>query len=270
MPCFCFHNLPQLTDAQSYHRFFNLTAICNECVLNVNNFYAFKQKILTAQAALSECADHEIRNEVNLIDIDTTETEMSDAFEDSNDPLNQMGKGTMLNQVTMQGQSTTDDGNRSQHTDDEMEIMILQESDAPDAVSETTEPTTNVQQKSPKIGAVAVKRRNPSKRKKVEDASMVTEKVAVQVNECMCCPAVLSDILELNEHTSTHATINCKVCNKSFLRYANLKRHFITAHSKPKPFVCDLCGLGFSFSVNLQTHASLHYSGKIQMKNANK
>lgn len=238
-------------------------------MLNVNNFYAFKQKILSAQAALAQCADIEVRNGVELIE--TRENEMSDAFEElTNDALNQMGMGTMQNQETFQGQLATDDGDRNQQTDDEMEIMILQESDAADAISEQTELATNVQQKSPQIGAVAVKRRNPSKRKKVEDTSTATEKVAVQVNECMCCPAVLSDILELNEHTSTHAAINCKVCNKSFLRYANLKRHFITAHSKPKPFVCDLCGLGFSFSVNLQTHASLHYSGKIQMKNANK
>lgn len=93
------------------------------------------------------------------------------------------------------------------------------------------------------------------------------KKVALQVNECIICPAVLSDILELANHTNTHDVLRCKVCYRGFQRFSNLKRHFLVSHSKPKPFVCDLCGLGFSFSVNLQAHAELHYSGIIKAKN---
>lgn len=104
---------------------------------------------------------------------------------------------------------------------------------------------------------------SPKKGKTLKNA---TKKVALQVNECIICPAVLNDILDLTSHIHTHDILRCKVCHRGFQRFSNLKRHFLMSHSKPKPFVCDLCGLGFSFSVNLQAHAELHYSGKIKPK----
>lgn len=113
---------------------------------------------------------------------------------------------------------------------------------------------------------ISTSTKSQTKKQKPDVASC--EKVTLQVNECLICPAVLSDILQLNDHVTTHNVVKCKLCFRDFKRYSNLKRHFLQAHSKPKPFVCDLCGLGFSFSVNLQAHAALHYSGKIRMKYA--
>ena len=101
------------------------------------------------------------------------------------------------------------------------------------------------------------------KKPKVEPA-MNTEKITIQMNECLICPAILADILQLKDHIDAHVDIKCKACGRQFARYSNLKRHFNSTHSKPKPFQCDLCGLGFNFSVNLQSHAALHYTGKIR------
>lgn len=240
-------------------------------MLNVNNFYAFKQKVLTAQKALAQCADLEAQNEDDMLDL--RNNEMHSTFEDLvADPLMQVELNTMQNQVDSHDEQTaTNDADKAVISDDEVEYLLLRDPD-PEAtygIDKSTELAEQSPLKIRKVEHLPVKRRNPSKRKKVDD-SVVAEKVAVQVNECLICPAVLSDILELNEHTAAHPSIDCKVCKVKFKRYANLKRHFVTAHSKPKPFVCDLCGMGFSFSVNLQTHASLHYSGKIQMKNSNK
>lgn len=103
-----------------------------------------------------------------------------------------------------------------------------------------------------------------SSSKKVKVNEITTEKVTIQMNECLICPSILGDILELKDHIESHTNIKCKACNRQFARYSNLKRHFNNIHSKPKPFQCDLCGLGFNFSVNLQAHAALHYSGKIR------
>lgn len=103
----------------------------------------------------------------------------------------------------------------------------------------------------------------PNKRPKVEPV-MPTEKITIQMNECLICPAILADILQLKDHIDAHVDIKCKACGRQFARYSNLKRHFNSTHSKPKPFQCDLCGLGFNFSVNLQSHAALHYTGKIR------
>lgn len=103
-------------------------------------------------------------------------------------------------------------------------------------------------------------RRPVNKRTKIDNI----EKVIIQMNECLICPAILGDILELKDHIEAHTDIKCKACKRQFARYSNLKRHFNGVHSKPKPFQCDLCGLGFNFSVNLQAHAALHYSGKLR------
>lgn len=101
-----------------------------------------------------------------------------------------------------------------------------------------------------------------NKKSKVD--STPTEKMTIQMNECLICPAILGDILQLKDHIDAHTNIHCKACGRQFARYSNLKRHFNSMHSKPKPFQCDLCGIGFNFSVNLQSHAALHYSGKIR------
>lgn len=224
-------------------------------MLNVNNFYTFKHKILAAQKALAECAVIETDDDVDLFGM--KDNEMHDEYE-------QMDKRVEINEFDEQ--TPTNDGDKSQETDDEVEVIHVQ--DDCDGIYTSTESTVNASPQKTQIDAVAVtKRRNPCKRKKVDDP-LTAIKVAVQVNECLICPAVLADILELNEHAAAHISMDCKVCKRSFGRYSNLKRHFVTAHSKPKPFVCDICGLGFSFSVNLQTHASLHYSGKIQNKTA--
>lgn len=103
-----------------------------------------------------------------------------------------------------------------------------------------------------------------SKKKPKVEPAIPTERITIQMNECLICPAILADILQLKDHIDAHADINCKACGRQFARYSNLKRHFNSTHTKPKPFTCDICGLGFNFSVNLQTHAALHYTGKIR------
>lgn len=126
----------------------------------------------------------------------------------------------------------------------------------------------------------AKKRRNinaslpppPSPKQSRKTAKLIvqkpTEQFTLQLNECLICPAILGDIIQLKEHIEAHSDIQCKACHREFVRYSNLKRHFNSTHSKPKPFVCDWCGLGFNFSANLQSHAALHSSGKIIQNDA--
>lgn len=107
----------------------------------------------------------------------------------------------------------------------------------------------------------ATNEKQSHKKNKIDDT--ISERITIQMNECLICPAILGDILQLKDHIDAHTNIKCKACNRQFARYSNLKRHFNSVHSKPKPFQCDICHLGFNFSVNLQAHAQLHYSGKI-------
>lgn len=221
------------------------TAICNECVLNINNFYTFKKKILDAQELIISMTDkNKLNKESNIEHIEYVE----------DDEMLQMIDLTEENQMLELENESTDESDKiiapfTEQSPKQRIIPIIK-----------VIKTQNIQ---------VVKRRpnEPSNQKvankkgKVDDT---TEKVIIQMNECLICPKILGDILQLKDHIESHTDIKCKACKRQFARYSNLKRHFNATHSKPKPFQCDICGLGFNFSVNLQTHAALHYSGKIQ------
>lgn len=213
------------------------STICNECVLNVNNFHSFKQKVLNAHNELSEFAEMLPANEKHQKSYKST------TDDDESNEIHEI-----VNWETSQ-----DDDDRQElgeieylHSDEDLESANdIESKPIQKRTTSTRTATTKVE-----------------KRRKVSTNlhEINQERVTVQVYECLICPANLSDILQLNNHTAAHESVFCKVCKQSFMRYSNLKRHFVKHHIKPKPFVCDVCGLGFLFSVNLQTHATLHYS----------
>lgn len=149
--------------------------------------------------------------------------------------------------------------------DNETEEYIV-ESDSQQSSNESPEQNQSVDENQGKRSR-STEKNNSTSSKRSKASGNSNEKVTIQMNECLICDSVLNDIHQLDNHIISHKSkINCKICLRVFARYSNLKRHFMSMHSKPKPFQCDLCGLGFSFSVNLQAHAELHYSGKIRMK----
>lgn len=216
--------------------------VCNECVSNVSLFFAFKQKVLNAQSTLSQNDEKPgVQDDADGMVIRVTETSDSLIIEhDDNDHQ-------QIYQVL----------NLDAEKKDQQVYHIVDDDDPSGPTIATVSSKNKVTQ--PATTQNATKRKRPA-------ANNVTnnEKFSLQVYECLVCPSVLGDILELNEHVAQHTDIRCKVCQRDFQRYANLKRHFASTHSKPKPFVCDLCGLGFSFSINLQRHADLHYGQKIK------
>lgn len=200
------------------------TSICNECVLNINNFYTFKKRILEAQELISGL---NLQNDYNEDGSECVEEDM----------VNPM--------LEIESENTADEADLHET---EVKHQI--------AHSKSIVKTTNKKRTNESSG------KTPNKKAKISTNN--AEKVRIQMNECMICPAILSDILQLKDHIDKHTEIKCKQCNRQFARYSNLKRHFNSTHSKPKPFQCDLCGLGFFFSYNLQAHASIHYSGRIK------
>lgn len=218
-------------------------SICNECVMNVSNFYNFKKKIITAQDFLNSCSangeciyEQEEENE-EAVDISSEECITNDepTVEDHLEPLSEEDQESNVHTVI--------------HTDNAVNDSLLTEL--------ISLPEKRKPNKYPPRG--------PNKRNKASTTDD-SPKVTIQMNECLVCPSILGDIIELNAHILTHENIVCKSCKRTFARYSNLKRHFNSAHSKPKPFQCDICGIGFSFSINLQTHAEIHYQKNVRIK----
>lgn len=216
-------------------------SICNECVMNVSNFFNFKKKITSAQEFLNSCsANSECTNEAQAEQL-------------------QSGDETVVEEYTI----SDDDIMREEHLELDEEHLFVLAADG-ESMSENGSGTLDAAIKAAeKRKEDKIPSHTQTKRVKVVDNS---QKVTIQMNECLVCPAILGDIIELNSHVQTHQTIVCKSCNRTFARYSNLKRHFNSAHSKPKPFQCDICGIGFSFSINLQTHAEIHYAKNIRLK----
>ena len=48
--------------------------------------------------------------------------------------------------------------------------------------------------------------------------------------------------------------IPCAMCDKTFTRRSDLKRHILNIHEGIKPFRCDLCPVSFSQITNLRDH----------------
>lgn len=236
------------------------TSICNECVHNINNYYIFKKRILEAQELINSPSPISQTNEHHNNDSD------DEFFEDNNEEYEYEFE---LNGEEEEEVGDGDDegyeienveNNEEQPSQDaQIESGSNQESTVQPVVRSALAPNAK---KRPNNSLVSSSKLSHKKTKLNTQAQ--TERFTLQMNECLICPAVLHDILELKDHIEAHAHIKCKACHRQFVRYSNLKRHFNSVHSKPKPFICDICGLGFNFSVNLQSHASLHYSGKLQ------
>ena len=52
--------------------------------------------------------------------------------------------------------------------------------------------------------------------------------------------------------------LNCKLCDKSFYRFADLENHIKSDHDKHQEFKCDQCGKSFVLNWRLSKHMRLH------------
>ncbi len=55
----------------------------------------------------------------------------------------------------------------------------------------------------------------------------------------------------------------CKICNKSFAQNSNYKNH-IRTHSDERPFVCDICSIGFKERYHLKKHMLFKHSNELK------
>lgn len=196
--------------------------------MNINSFYSFKHKIFDThnlfEIESKKPAESNIQSDENEIEIinldDEDELELNEKTEIDNDDINFINAAKKMKHTASYIQPTK-----------KSEIFIS------NSLLKSIFP-----------------------KKKSKSISLLKNRVTLQVNECLICPAVLPDILQLDEHIALHSLLKCKMCEQNFLRYSNLKRHFNEKHAKPKTFFCNVCGVSFSFLINLQKHLNVAHS----------
>jgi RNase P subunit RPR2 len=77
-----------------------------------------------------------------------------------------------------------------------------------------------------------------------------------QCTICDICERPLTSVTNMLRHRLTHKSVEersfkCTVCNKVMVNENSLKYHMRT-HDTLKPFVCDVCGMGFGTSWGLK------------------
>ena len=89
---------------------------------------------------------------------------------------------------------------------------------------------------------------------------------------CEECTEVFTDSRTLNFHKrrvhNGEKIFSCYDCDKVFDSIDEIKTHYITIHSalspekNDEPFVCDVCGKGYSFKSSLIDHNRIHTGEK--------
>ena len=64
---------------------------------------------------------------------------------------------------------------------------------------------------------------------------------------------------------SNASSWTCKICNKTFAQNSNFKNHMRT-HSDERPFVCDICCIGFKERYHLKKHQLFKHSTELREK----
>ncbi|KAG8176224.1 hypothetical protein JTE90_008128 [Oedothorax gibbosus] len=76
--------------------------------------------------------------------------------------------------------------------------------------------------------------------------------------ECLLCPYVTDNYLQIRGHVSSHTRFKCNYCEATFSRKDTLKTH-VNRHTGEKPFVCDVCNLQFSHPYSRYLHRKTHH-----------
>lgn len=70
---------------------------------------------------------------------------------------------------------------------------------------------------------------------------------------------------EYRELDGFKSSWTCKICNKAFAQNSSFKNHMRT-HSDERPFVCDICSIGFKERYHLKKHMLFKHSDELKEK----
>ena len=66
---------------------------------------------------------------------------------------------------------------------------------------------------------------------------------------------ILDEKYDLNgSTTTTEKVVTCEICDATFTKGYNLKKHIESIHEGIKPFECSTCYKTFSHKYNLKSH----------------
>lgn len=78
---------------------------------------------------------------------------------------------------------------------------------------------------------------------------------------CDLCGHTFYDRYGLNMHKrchSGHRPFVCPVCGHGFSQQSNMERHVKAKHEKVRPFQCNICSKMFAYSYVLSEHHKTH------------
>ena len=83
----------------------------------------------------------------------------------------------------------------------------------------------------------------------------------IPAHKCSKCDQIFNFKEELRTHKKSHTQVICSECGKMFNDNSHLRDHSLV-HSDIRPFICDICGKGFTRLVLLNAHSSNTHSKK--------
>ncbi|XP_055850569.1 uncharacterized protein LOC129915129 [Episyrphus balteatus] len=89
------------------------------------------------------------------------------------------------------------------------------------------------------------------------ESTHMEECTAQENHQCTFCPTVFKSISHLMEHMKVHTSDQpfiCSLCGKGFSSNDDLITHRLIQHNKSKPYQCDQCEREFRTSLELKKH----------------
>ncbi|KAG5684940.1 hypothetical protein PVAND_014148 [Polypedilum vanderplanki] len=228
--------------------------ICHKCVVSIDSFYDFKNRVLTS--------DEKLRQFLNLngtVTSDENHEENENSIEDAN-------------VIKLDPNKVYESSDEEDQIETQLEMNKHKEQQQPEKLSLV------IQQQDKKENINTKKPCNASTRDKMEIfhckfCDVVFSEIDLCTNhenfnhdrnnpfECSLCPFKANQhqhlIIHIKNDHHTEKPFICVVCSKNFLRRSDLRKH-IFVHAGIRLFSCNLCNKSFTRAQNLSKHKRIH------------
>ncbi|XP_067664182.1 uncharacterized protein [Haliotis asinina] len=135
--------------------------------------------------------------------------------------------------------------------------QTLESDDPPWEQTDNVSHTDNPQVLKKKSKTKRIVDKKPVTRSRVKNERKAKNKAVSLVDEQKVASQKVCDTCGSEKRCACVKQYKCLVCDKVFKHASNLRQHK-ASHTDARPFVCDVCGLGFKTRTNWKTHKYRH------------